>query len=236
MSSIRFLGVAGFELIGPDKRILIDPYLTGNDFAPVSAEEIEAPDLILVSHGAYDHVGDAAAIAKRTGAPIVCGVDVRQKMIDEGVPEANVFATVWGVLVEAAGITVRPVECHHWSTVTLRDGTLVTGTPLAFIVEIEPGISVYHYGDSSVFDMSLFGSLYRPSVGLLGCTLPYELEADPDGDPPACKFVSGEMSPKEAALVAEMLGVDVAVACHYLTLNDEVDAFLAEVAGQPTVA
>ena len=70
---------------------------------------------------------------------------------------------------------VRPVECHHWSLGTLSDGRQVVGNPIAFIVETEPGVRIYHYGDSCIFDMRLIGELYRPTVGLLGCTLPREL-------------------------------------------------------------
>ena len=121
-TTLRFLGVAGFEIVSERHRILIDPFLTGNALAPCSPDEIDTPDVILVTHAAYDHYGDAAAIARRTGAPVVCGADVRLKLIDDGVAPEQIQATVWGVLVEVAGVVVRPVECHHWSFATLSDG------------------------------------------------------------------------------------------------------------------
>ena len=68
--------------------------------------------------------------------------------------------------------------------------------------------------------MRLIGELYRPTVGLLGCTLPRELAhliAGPG------KFLTGEMDADEAARTAEMLGLDLAVACHYLAPDDEVE-------------
>jgi L-ascorbate metabolism protein UlaG (beta-lactamase superfamily) len=104
------------------------------------------------------------------------------------------------------------------------DGRPVTGTPLAFIVEPEPDVRIYHYGDTAIFDMRLFGELYRPTVGIFGCTDPIEL---PDED--AGELLTGEMDPDEAAYAAEMLGVDVAIAAHYLSRTPAVDEFLSRV-------
>jgi L-ascorbate metabolism protein UlaG (beta-lactamase superfamily) len=228
MTTLRFLGVAGYEIEGPDARILIDPFLTGNPLAPCSPEELADPDVILVSHAAYDHLGDAAAVALRTGAPVVCGADVARLMADEGVPQRQIRATVWGVVVEVGGVLVRPVECHHWSMGALRDGTPVTGVPLGFIVETEPGVRIYHYGDTSIFDMRLLGSLYRPTVGLIGCTVAAELVTDDGG---AGRVLSGELSPAEAVMVADMLDLRIAIACHYLAPNADVAEFVSLLQG-----
>ena len=223
---IRFLGVAGYEFVGSTGRVLIDPFLTGNALAPVSPDTIERPDVILVSHAAYDHLGDAAEIALRTGAPVVCGGDVRLHLLDAGVPDPQIRPTVWGIVVRVGGQTVRPLECHHWS-MRMLNGMPVTGTPLAFIVEPEPGIRLYHYGDTAIFDMRLFGELYRPHVGIFGCTNPVELL---EHDPAAGELLTGEMDPDEAALVAEMLGVDIALASHYMRPTPDLDVFLDRVA------
>lgn len=220
---LRYLGAAGYEIVGPDHRILIDPFLTDNPLAPYSPDEVETPDVILVSHAAFDHYGDTAAIAKRTGAPVVCDTAVRFMLLDEGVSPDQITATTWGIVVEVAGIVVRPVECHHWSSGTLSDGRQVVGNPIAFIVDTEPGVRVYHYGDTCIFDMRLIGELYRPTVGLLGCTLPKELSHRIPG--PAT-FLTGEMDADEAARAAEMLGLDLAVGCHYLAPDEEVARFL----------
>ncbi len=225
-TSIRYLGTAGFEIVGPRFRALIDPFLTGHKFAPVTPETIEKPDIILVTHAAYDHLGDTAAIARRTGAPVVCGADVRHLLMDEGIPASQIQASIWGVLLDVRGIIVRPVECHHWSNSVRKNGQVLSGTPLAFIIEPEPGVRVYHYGDTAYFDMRFIGELYKPTVALLGCSQPYELEEDAVQ---AGKELSGEMSPDEAARVADMLGVKVAVACHYFTHNDDTAEFLKQV-------
>jgi L-ascorbate metabolism protein UlaG (beta-lactamase superfamily) len=220
---LTYFGAAGYEIVGPTHRILIDPFLSQNPAAPVSHEELEAPDLILVSHAAMDHFGDSAVLAKRTGAPVVCDTAVRALLIEAGVSPDQVTPTTWGIVVEVAGIRVRPVECHHWSNATLADGRQVFGNPIAFIVETEPGVRIYHYGDTCIFDMRLLGELYRPTVGLLGCTLPKELAHVVPG---LGTFLTGEMDADEAARAAEMLGLELAVACHYLTVDEEVERFL----------
>jgi L-ascorbate metabolism protein UlaG (beta-lactamase superfamily) len=230
-TTLRFLGASGFEVVGPTSRILFEPLLTANPWAPVSVDEIETPDLICVSHGAWDHLGDAAEIAKRTGAPIITSSDVARKLVAEGLPVEQVRATIWGVCYEINGILVRPVECHHWTATELPDGSVVTGTPLSFIVETEPGVRIYHFGDTALFsDMKLIRELYAPTVGLLGCA---QTDGLPD-DPGAGTLVSGEMTPDEAALAAEWLGVQYAVATHYMHPGAETAEFLKRVPARDT--
>src|SRR5205809_7489098 len=114
MTRIRFLGVAGYEIVSSEHRILIDPFLSGSPLAPCRHEDLEVPDVVLVSHAAYDHLGDAAEIASRTGAPVVCGGDVRRILIERGDPAALIRPTVWGFVVRVGGVTGRPDECHLW--------------------------------------------------------------------------------------------------------------------------
>lgn len=218
-TTLKFLGASGFEVVGPRFRILMEPFLRGNPVAPYTPENIPTPDLILVSHAAWDHMGDAAEIAKRTGAPVACPADVAEKMYDEGVPFDQVRALIWGVCYAFGDIVVRPVECHHWSSATLKDGRIVTGVPISFIVETEPGVRIYHFGDTTIFPgLKLIGELYRPTVGLIGC-------AQTDGlpDPGAGQIMTGEMNPDEAARAAEWLGVRHLVATHYMHPGPEVD-------------
>lgn len=212
-TQLTFLGVAGYDILGPSFRVLIDPFLSESPFAPYGPGDVPTPDVILVSHAAFDHLGDTAAIALRTGAPVVCGGEVRAILLDAGVPSERVRATTWGIVVEVGGVVVRPVACQHWSQGRLADGSLVSGVPMGFIVETEPGVRIYHYGDTAIFgDMRLIAQLYGPTVGLLGCSQPQELLARVPGPG---RILTGELSPDEAALSAELLGVELAVASHY---------------------
>jgi L-ascorbate metabolism protein UlaG (beta-lactamase superfamily) len=184
----------------------------------------------VVTHGAPDHLGDTAAVAARTGAPVVCGADVRALLLERGLPGSQVRATIWGIVVEVAGLVIRPVESHHWSSVTLDSGAVVTGTPLGFIVEPEDGVRIYHWGDTAIFsDLRLIGELYRPNVALIGPTHPKELVVlEGPG-----RILTGELSPDEAALAVRLLGTPVAVASHYLDAHDpEIEAFAASLDGR----
>lgn len=229
---IRFLGMAGYEIVGSGKRILMDPFLTGNHKAPISHEQLETPDVILVTHAAYDHMGDTAAIAKRTGAPVVCGGEVRAVLMEQGIPHEQIHPTVWGILIEVAGVVVRPVESHHWSQTRLQNGQYISGVPMGFIVESEPGVRIYHCGDTAIFgDMKLIRELYKPTLGLMGCSNSQELLSHAHF---AGRLLTGEMSPREAGLASEFLGLKHAIASHYLDLTnpvekDEVETFLAAV-------
>jgi len=230
---LRFLGVAGYEVVAPQARILIDPFLSGNPLAPCRAEDLETPDVILVTHAPWDHLGDTADIALRTGAPVVCGPDVRLVLMDRGVPAAQIRATVWGVVVEVNGVVVRPIESRHWSMGRLSNEQHVAGIPLAYIVECEKDVRLYHFGDTAFHDLSLVGATYQPTVGVLGCTVAQELVADDGG---AGYVRTGEMTPSEAVSAARMLGLNVAVASHYLAHNDDTDewARLGKQAGADT--
>jgi L-ascorbate metabolism protein UlaG (beta-lactamase superfamily) len=216
---VRYLGIAAYEISSPVGRILIDPFLTGSPVAPLTAAELETPDVILVTHAALDHFGDTAEIASRTGAPIVCGMDSAALLQARGIPRSQIRTTIWGIQVRVGGVHIRPVECHHWAQVQLPDGSTITGSPLSFVVETEPGVSVYHYGDSAIFsDMRLIAQLHHPTVGLLGCTQPKPLLAKFNAGPG--EVLTGEMSPSEAALAAEFLGVKYAIATHYADADD----------------
>src|SRR3954471_16480116 len=106
---IRFLGVAAYEIVTSGGRhILIDPFLDENPGSPVRSDELEQVDLILVSHAAFDHLGDTEAIARRTGAPVVCGGEIKAFLTARGIPAEQIRATTWGIAVEVAGIRVQP--------------------------------------------------------------------------------------------------------------------------------
>jgi L-ascorbate metabolism protein UlaG (beta-lactamase superfamily) len=219
---ITYHGISCYELAGPLGRVLLDPFLSGS---PV-ADDLLPPDAVLVSHAAFDHMADAARVALRTGAPVVCGTDTAALLIEDGVPEPQIRRTVWGIRVRVGAVVVHPVYCAHWSQARLANGSTITGTPMGFVVSVEDGLPVYHFGDSAVTrEMELIGELHRPAVGLLGVSQPWSLVAPGGGE-----VVTGEMNPTEAALAAEFLGVRYAVATHYEDAeHPHVKSFLAAV-------
>lgn len=214
VTKIRFFGYSAFEITNSKGvKILIDPYLDENPVTPVKVKDLQKVDLILVTHAAADHLGDTASIAKKFGAPVICGGDVRAHLINEGISPDKVIAIVWGLTVEKAGVRVRAVESRHWSNIREPNGTYLTGVPLGFIVYADPGVRIYHAGDTSLFsDLKLIGELYHPNIGLIHVTVPVIHKGALHGVP---EFVTGEMTPYEAAIAAQWLGVEYAIAMHF---------------------
>lgn len=214
-TKIRFFGVAAYELItAAGQHILIDPFLDENPGSPVKSAELPRVDLILVSHAAVDHLGDTESIARRTGAPIICGGEVRAYLMDKGIPGEQIRATTWGIAVEVAGIKVQPVECHHWSQIKMPDGTFASGVPMAFIVYTDPGVRFYHYGDTAIFsDLKLQAELYQPTIGCIGIANPQEIL---HRYPMPGQMLTAEMSPLEGAMAAQWLQLKTVLPCHYI--------------------
>src|ERR1700723_4330180 len=110
---IRFLGQSAFELTDGEETVLIDPFLTGNPKAAVAADDL-SPDVILLTHGHGDHIGDTVAIAKRTGADVVAIVEIAGEISGDGVEKVhnpNLGGTVtfdWG--------SAKLVPAWHTST------------------------------------------------------------------------------------------------------------------------
>lgn len=149
MTTLTFLGHSAVLLEADGFRVLVDPFLSGNPVATVSPDEVEA-DLIVVTHGHGDHLGDAAAIAKRTGAPVVTIVEVANEL---GADDVSVVDLNLGGTHEFAGGWVRLVPA--WHTGTTPSGA--TATPAGAVIELG-GKVVYHLGDTALFsDLTLPG-------------------------------------------------------------------------------
>jgi L-ascorbate metabolism protein UlaG (beta-lactamase superfamily) len=219
-AKIRFLGVAGYEILTTKgARILIDPFLDENPGSTLKSQDFHQVDLILVSHAAYDHLGDTEALARRTGAPVVCGGEVKAYLLAKGIPETQIRATVWGIALEIAGFKVVPVECHHWSQIRLPGGQFASGVPLGFVIYIDEKTRFYHYGDTSLFsDLKLIADLHKPTIGCVGITNPLEIE---HSDLSPGRMLTAEMSPREGAKAAEWLGLETVLPCHYINPDCE---------------
>lgn len=157
---ITWLGHSAFLLEG-SKNVLIDPFLSGNPLAARKADEIAA-DVIFVTHGHGDHLGDAASIAKRNSAPVVCIHELSVILGREGV---NAVGMNIGGTAEVGGVRITMVKAVHSADV--GEEPLSAGAPAGGVIEMD-GVRVYHTGDTDVFmDMQLIGELHKPDVMLL---------------------------------------------------------------------
>ena len=211
---LTFFGVAGYRIVTPQGvHVLIDPFLNQNPYSPIKTADLEQVDLILVTHAAWDHVGDTAELATRFKAPVVCAMDVKTLLEDRGVDSDLMRVTIWGMELKVQGVRVRPVESRHWSFSKISSGQLLSGPALGYILESEPGVRIYHPGDTCLFsDMKLLAELYRPTVGLIHVTLPGEQGLQL---PHHYVYQSGELTPYEAALACQWLNLKHVIVSHY---------------------
>src|SRR4051812_17003159 len=153
---VRWLGHSCLLFETGGKHVLVDPFLTGNPKAAAKADEVPA-DLILVSHGHGDHVGDAVAIARRTGAKVVCNYEISLWLeANQGLPGDQIVGMQHGGGSSFPGIgRVELTLAFHGSA--LPDGSN-GGNPCGFLITFEDGRRVYDAADTGLFgDMRLIG-------------------------------------------------------------------------------
>jgi L-ascorbate metabolism protein UlaG (beta-lactamase superfamily) len=196
--TLTWLGHSAFRIDTPGgRRVYVDPFLHGNPKCSESEVAPERVDLILVTHGHGDHVGDTVVLAGKFGCTVVAPVELGSWLQAQGVE--SVTAPNKGGTVDLDGITVTLTHAQHSSSTS--DGTYA-GEPCGLVVELEDGFALYFAGDTNVFgDMALIRRLYEPKLAVL-----------PIGD----HFTMG---PKEAALALELLGVERCVPCHWGTFG-----------------
>ena len=195
--TITWLGHASFRVdTQAGKRIYIDPWL-GNPRCPASEQEPERIDVIALTHGHDDHVGETVQLAETFGCPVVALLELRRWLAGQGLPEDMSEAPNKGGTAEKAGIRFTLTNAFHSSSAP--DGTYL-GEACGVVIRLEDDTSIYFAGDTCVFgDMSLIGRLYRPDLAVL---------------PIGGHFT---MDPREASVALELLGVERCIPCHYGT-------------------
>ncbi|WP_151448866.1 metal-dependent hydrolase [Lacisediminimonas profundi] len=214
-TQVQWLGQASTKITTPGgKVIVIDPWLTSNPKTPAAYKNLEAlgkVDLILVTHGHFDHMADAPALAKLNKAPIYGPAGLMQTFAALGlVPAAQAVRFGKGGTVTPLGDKIKITQTHaehssevaHKNPATGKDEVHVGGEPAGFIIELEDGFKIYHMGDTGLFgDMNLIGSYYKPDLVLI---------------PIGGHFV---MSPKDAAVATrDMIKPKFAIPIHYGTI------------------
>ncbi len=213
--TIQFFGVAAYKIVtSHGKVVVIDPFLNKNPVSPIKADDLDRVDLLLITHNAVDHFGDAPAIIRKHHCPVICAKDVMHNLTSVHKIDPDLFrVTIWGMEIEEAATRVRPVESHHWSFSVTPEGQLLSGPAMGFIVQASEDVRIYHPGDTAItYDMKLWGELYRPTVGLMHVTLP---EGEGVSLPHQELYRSGELTPYEAWLASQWLQLEHVIISHY---------------------
>lgn len=198
--SITWLGHSTFRIVTPGgKSVLIDPWVAGNPACPDKAKEIDALDLILITHAHFDHMGDAVALSKAHKPQVAAIFEITQWLQGKGVE--NLIGMNKGGTVEVDGLKATMVEATHSAGLMDDDGKLIYGgEPAGFVLEVETGLKLYHAGDTNVFsDMALIRELYQPAIAML---------------PIGSVFTMG---PREAAYACKLLKPKLVIPMHHGT-------------------
>src|SRR3989304_5620979 len=195
-----WLGHSTFLLESPrGRRILVDPWLDGNPSSPPGFDIPGVIDVILVTHGHFDHVHDAPAVAKATGAPVV-GIFELCQWLESRKGVAKTYGMNKGGMQTQCGIQITMVDARHSSSYVDDEVMTYLGEAAGYVLRFENGLTVYFAGDTALFgDMALIRELHAPSIAFL-----------PIGD----LFT---MDPAAAAKATELLGVKTVVPMHYGT-------------------
>jgi L-ascorbate metabolism protein UlaG (beta-lactamase superfamily) len=199
--SITWLGHSTFVIVLPSgTRVVTDPWL-GNPNCPTAfskPESLKPVDLILVSHGHSDHIGDVTLLARATGAPVVCMFEIGLYLAEKGLQ--NVKDMGIGGTQRVAGVDVTMTAAMHSGSIVDNGQIVYLGGASGFILRAPDTPTIYFAGDTGLFgDMKMIGEIYKPAIAFL-----------PIGD-------LYTMGPDTAAIAARWLGVKQVVPMHWGT-------------------
>lgn len=196
--TITWFGHSAFSIRSPKGlTVLIDPWLENPNAPPGTLANAQA-DVILVTHGHGDHLGNTVEIAKRTGAQVYAIYEIAVYLQGQGVQNVHGLNKSGSATYEGLQFTMTRAE--HSGGLEPGGPIISGGDPAGFIIRLEDGTTIYHAGDTGVFgDMQLIGHLYKPSIVML-----------PIGG-------SFTMGPLEAAYACKLLKPQHIIGMHYGT-------------------
>ncbi|MES2941003.1 MAG: metal-dependent hydrolase [Pseudomonadota bacterium] len=179
-TEVLWLGQSAFRITTPGGKVIVtDPWLRTNPLTPPEYRNLEAlgkVDVLLVTHGHFDHFADAPALAMLHQVPMIAPGDMNQTVGLLGILPANLVPRFnkSGTVTPVPGIRVTAVHAEHSSVVvwknpaTGKEESHDGGEPVGFIVELENGFRIWHMGDTGLFgDMRFIAEYYKPDLVLM---------------------------------------------------------------------
>ena len=196
---ITWLGHATFRIQTPKgKTIIIDPWVMGNPVCPEPEKNVKAVDIMLITHGHGDHIGDAVSIATKHNPQVVCIPEMGAWLGRKGVK--NLAEMNKGGTQQVQDIRVTMVHADHSCGIQDGDERIYGGEAVGYVIEFDNGVKIYHAGDTNVFgDMAIIRDLYAPQIAMI-----------PIGD-------HYTMSPREAAYACNLLKPQTVIPMHFGT-------------------
>ncbi len=196
---LTWLGHATFRIETPGgKTVLLDPWVMGNPMCPEAEKKVKKVDVMLCTHGHFDHIGDAVAIAKEHNPTVVGFFELCAWMEKKGIKQISPMNK--GGTQKVGDLRVTMVHAEHSCGIQDGDQIVYGGEACGYVLEFENGVKRYHAGDTCVFgDMQIIRELYAPAIAML-----------PIGD----HFT---MSPREAAYACRLLKPKTVIPMHFGT-------------------
>ncbi len=198
---LTWLGHSTYRIETPaGTTVLVDPWVMGNPMCPESEKKIKKVDVMLCTHGHFDHIGDAVAIAKQHNPTVVGIFELCAWMEKKGVKQISPMNK--GGTQKVGDLRVTMVHAEHSCGIQDGDQIVYGGEACGYVMEYENGVKIYHAGDTCVFgDMQIIRELYAPEIVML-----------PIGD----HFT---MSPREAAYACRLLKPKTVIPMHFGTFS-----------------
>jgi L-ascorbate metabolism protein UlaG (beta-lactamase superfamily) len=196
---LTWLGHATFRFQTPGgKTVLVDPWVMGNPVCPEAEKKLDKVDVMLVTHGHFDHIADAVEIGKKYKPKVVGIPEMCSWLGKKGVP--NLAEMNKGGTQTVGDIRVTMVHADHSCGIKDGDEIIYGGEACGYVIEFDNGVKVYHAGDTNVFgDMAIIHELYAPDIAMI-----------PIGD-------HYTMSPREAAYACKLLKAKTVIPMHFAT-------------------